>query len=49
MFFSEYVVLPNFVLVVILYKPKFCPNTWTINLLNPINKNISLSFDCILK
>ena len=41
-------VLPNFILVAILYKPKFCPNT-TINFLNPIENNISLYFDCILK
>ena len=34
-----YMVLPNFLLVVILCKPKFCPNT-TINFLNPINNNI---------
>ena len=38
----------EFLLVVILYKPKFCPNT-TINFLNPINNNISLYFDYILK
>ena len=37
-----------FLLVVVLYKPKFYPNT-TINYVNSIDNNISINFDYILK